>query len=640
MDTIDEIKNRLDIVDIVSETVKLKRSGKNYTGFCPFHANTRTPAFVVFPDSGTWRCFGECNEGGDIFRFVMKKEGWDFKEALEYLAERAGVKLQPLTPQRAEENEKHAQLRKLLEEAVVFYRHQLTQTEAGQFARDYLEKRGIKEETAEIWGLGYAPQSWDAALNYFLNKGYPQDQIMEAGLLSQRDSGGVYDRFRHRLMFPIRDARGQTTGFGGRVLNPDDIPKYMNSPQSPLFDKSSLLYGLDKARKAIRNQNQAVIVEGYTDVIVVHQEGFENAVSPMGTALTEVQMRHLKRYTRRFVLALDPDAAGVKATLRGLEVAREALDHSSDLVFDARGLLHNEARLQADLRVSTLPDEMDPDEIVLRNPEEWKNIIANAKPIILHVLETLTTDRDMDDPKNKSDVAARILPLINDVPNPVERDAYRQQVARALQVDESSLTLFFQQSKRRRSRKAEQETETNRVAERIRADFSSQENIRAMELHILKYLVNDPEQIYRINRFMQNQKLERLAQEDFTFSENQQILELIYQAIKQSDIDPDDFMAARLDEISGIIPESSNLPGESESEKVDEKRELEDIIRTIMLIRQNAVNSQIQEYRFLQDNQSETIEKLDQQVFQKNLLKLIQSRRVLDKALASPLQVE
>jgi DNA primase len=640
MDTIDEIKSRLDIVDIVSETVKLKRSGKNYTGFCPFHANTRTPAFVVFPDTGTWRCFGECNEGGDIFRFVMKKEGWDFKEALEYLAERAGVKLKPLTPQRAEENEKNAQLQKILDEAVVFYRYQLTQTEAGQFARDYLDKRGIKPETAEVWGLGYAPQSWDATLNYFLKKGYPQDHILEAGLLSQRDSGGAYDRFRNRLMFPIRDARGHTTGFGGRVLNPDDIPKYMNSPQSPLFDKSSLLYGLDKARKAIRSQNQAVIVEGYTDVIVVHQEGFENAVSPMGTALTEVQMRQLKRYTRRFVLALDPDAAGVKATLRGLEVAREALDHSSDLVFDARGLLHNEARLQADLRVSTLPDELDPDEIVLRDPEEWKNIIADAKPIILHVLETLTADRDMDDPKNKSDVAARILPLIGDVPNPVERDAYRQQVARALQVDESSLALFFQQSKRRRSRKSEQAEAAGNAAERMHGDFNSQENIRAMELHILKYLVNDPEQIYRINRFMQNQTLDRLTQEDFHFSENQQILGLIYQAIQQSDIDPDDFMAARMGEISDMIPESASLPGESEEEKVDEKRELEDIIRTIMLIRQNAVNSQIQEYRFLQDNQSAPVEKSDQQIFQENLMKLIQSRRVLDKVLASPLQVE
>lgn len=638
MNTIDEIKNRLDIVDIVSESVKLKRSGKNYTGFCPFHANTRTPAFVVFPESGTWRCFGECNEGGDIFRFVMKKEGWDFKEALENLAERAGVKLTPLTPQRAEENERHTQLRKLLEEAVVFYRYQLTQTEAGKQARAYVEKRGIKPETAEIWGLGYAPESWDATLNYFLNKGYPQNDILEAGLASQRDDGGAYDKFRHRLMFPIRDARGSITGFGGRVLNPDDVPKFMNSPQSPLFDKSSLLYGLDQARKAIRTENQAVIVEGYMDVIVVHQEGFQNVVSPMGTALTEIQMRQLKRYTRRFVMALDPDAAGVKATMRGLEVAREALDHSRDLVFDARGLLHHEARLQADLRVSTLPDELDPDEIVLRDPEEWKRIITDAKPIIYHVLDTLTDNVDLNDPKTKSEIAGRILPLVDDVPNPVERDAYRQQVARVLQVDENALMILSSQNRRSRRQRSDQQTGSPDSAQKTGGEIGSQENIRAMELHILNYLMREPEQIYRINRFMQSQKLERLAREDFQFSEHQQLIESIYQAVKQNDMDPDEYLQMNLADEGLELPEG--LSAEKPEEEVDEKRELEDIIRTIMLVRQYAVNTQIQAYRFLQDNQTEPAEESDRKSFQNNLVKLIQTRGVLDRALAGPFQLD
>ena len=453
MNTVDEIKSRLDIVDIISEDVKLKRSGKNFTGFCPFHANSRTPAFVVFSDSGTWRCFGECNEGGDIFKYVMKKQGWDFREALKFLAEKAGVKLEPLTPEFKEKNERADQLRKLLEDAVIFYRHQLTQTEPGKETLRYLtEKRGITQKTAEIWGLGYAPQGWDTTLNYFLKKGYSQADLMDAGMLSEKQEGGVFDRFRHRLMFPIRDANGEMAGFGGRVLNPEDVPKFMNSPQSLLFDKSRLLYGLDKARKAVRSANQAVIVEGYLDVVVVHQQGFENVVSPMGTALTEAQMRMLKRFTRRFVLALDPDAAGVKATMRGLEVARESLDHSSDVTFDARGLLHNEARLQADLRVSALPDGMDPDEIVLRDPEEWNRIIEAAKPIIFHVLDTLVKDQDIRDPKTKSEIAMRILPLINDVPNPVERDAYRQQVARVLQVDESALLQLTTQKARPRRR--------------------------------------------------------------------------------------------------------------------------------------------------------------------------------------------
>lgn len=640
MNTIDEIKSRLDIVDIVSESVKLKRSGKNYTGFCPFHANTHTPAFVVFPDSGTWRCFGECNEGGDIFRFVMKKEGWDFKEALQNLAERAGVKLEPLTPQREKENERDVQLRKLLEEAVVFYRHQLTQTAEGGEAMAFLAKRGIKPETAEAWGLGYAPNAWDATLNYFLKKGYPQKDVLDAGLLSEKDDGHAYDRFRHRLMFPIRDAGGNMAGFGGRILDPNDVPKFMNSPQTSLFDKSSLLYGLDKARKAIRSENQAVIVEGYLDVIVVHQEGFQNVVSPMGTALTEVQMRQLKRYTRRFVLALDPDAAGVKATLRGLEVAREALDHSNDLVFDARGLLHNEARLQADLRVSSMPDDLDPDEIVLRNPEEWKNLIATAKPIITHVLDTLIAGADINDPKTKSDIAGRILPLINDVPNPVERDAYRQQVARALQVDEQALLMLSGQNRRsRRQRDARTATE-NTIKSVAGFGLNQSINVHAMEQLVIAYLVKNPDQIYRINRFMQNQKLERLNLEDFQSSEHQQMLDAIYQAVKQNEQDPDSFLQEALAE-GNLADLFSNTSGDqAEEKKVDEKRELEDILYTIMRMRQNSVNTRIQDYRFLQDNQESTLEVDEQRAFQANLMKLIRMRGILDKALAAPLQFD
>ncbi len=641
MNNIDEIKNRLDIVDIVSENVKLKRSGKNYTGFCPFHANTRTPAFVVFPETGTWRCFGECNEGGDIFRYVMKREGWDFKEALENLAERAGITLTPLTPQRIEENERNKHLRKLLEEAAVFYRYQLTKTDAGKQAAAYIEKRGIKPNTAEDWGLGYAPGGWETTLNYFLSKGYSRKDIVEAGMASERDNGSFYDRFRNRLMFPIRDARGKMTGFGGRILNPDDVPKFMNSPQSPLFDKSSLLYGLDKARKAIRSENQAIIVEGYMDVIVVHQEGFQNVVSPMGTALTDVQMRHLKRYTRSFVLALDPDAAGVKATMRGLEIAREALDHSEDLVFDARGLLHNEARLQADLRVSTLPDDLDPDEIVLRDPEEWKQIISEAQPIIFHVLNTLTAGQNIDDPKTKSEIAARILPLVDDVPNPVERDAYRQQVARVLQVDESALLLLSSQKKKsRRSSRKQESTAQHEPTISKSTDLGTQENIQAMERYIIRFLVNDPDQIFRINRYLQSQKLERISVEDFQFSEFQQLFTKIEQAVKQDEIDADRFLQENMDEELAAALEGDSLLTQTEDRIVDEKRELEDIIRTLMLMRQNAVNAQIHDYRFLQDNQTNLLDEKDQKAFQANLIKLIRMRGILDKALASPFQMD
>ncbi len=375
MTTVDEIKNRLDILDLVSDSVKLRRSGKNYLGFCPFHDNKRTPAFVVFPDSGTWRCFGQCNEGGDIFKYVMKKEGWDFAETLRYLAEKAGVELQPQTEEQKEQDEQYDRYRQLLEEAVTFYQHQLLQAPEGKYALNYLLQRGVTRETIETFGLGFAPASWDITHQYFLGKGYSELDLIESGLVTQREGGGVYDRFRNRLMFAIREMGGRMSGFGARVLDPDDVPKYLNSPQTPLFDKGRLLYGLNLARKAIRAEDQVVIVEGYMDVIVPYQAGFLNTVSPMGTALTEDQMRLLKRFTRRIVLALDADAAGEKATLRGLEIARQALDHSEEISFNPRGLLRYEARLEADVRVTTIPEGMDPDEIVLRDPEEWRKIV-------------------------------------------------------------------------------------------------------------------------------------------------------------------------------------------------------------------------------------------------------------------------
>ena len=642
MNTIDEIKNQLDIVDIISESVKLRRSGKNYTGFCPFHANTRTPAFVVFPETSTWRCFGECNEGGDIYRFVMKKEGVDFREALKMLAERAGIQLEPLTPQKKERNEREDYLRKLLEEAVVFYRHQLINTDTGKEARTYLsDKRGIKPETEEVWELGYAPKSWDAVLNYFKSKGYPVKDIIEAGLLTEKQDGKIYDRFRHRIMFPIRNMSGQMAGFGGRVLDPDDIPKFINSPQSILFDKSGILYGLDKARKPIRSSNQAVIVEGYFDVIVVHQEGFQNVISPMGTALTEVQMRMLKRFTRRFIMALDPDAAGQKATLRGLEVAREALDHNSDPVFDARGLLHYESRLQADLRVSTLPDELDPDEIVLRDPSDWEQIIQTAKPIIYHVLDSLTVGQDLNDPKVKSTITAQILPLVKDISNPVERDAYRQQIARVLKVDERALLdLAVPAAKTRRYRKNTRQPSGQPVST-ASPYFNEQEKHYMVEREILSHLIKLPESKYKIDRFLRSNGLNHLTVSDFTNTESQYIAKMIFDSLSQDDLDPVDYITSRI-EGEFILTEinHSQAPKTPEEEENSKLRQLEEATRLVMQARQLSVNQQIKDFRFLQSSQNEENNREQDIVLQGRLLDLIKKRGLLDRALAKPVIIE
>ncbi len=493
MSVIDEVKDRIDIVDLVSETVKLRRAGKSYSGFCPFHDNKRTPAFAVFPESGTWRCFGQCNEGGDVFKFVMKKEGWDFAEALKYLADRVGVEIKPQSPVQQEQEEQYDRLGALLEDAVVFYRHQLLQNPQGKPALVYFENRGVTRETIETFGLGYAPASWETTMNYFLGKGYLEQELIDAGLVSERDQGGIYDRFRNRLMFAIRDGRGRMAGFGARVLDPEDFPKYLNSPQTALFDKGRLLYGLDLARKTIRQENEVVIVEGYMDVIVPYQAGFTNAVSPMGTALTEDHLRMLKRYARRFILALDADAAGEKATMRGLEIARQTLDRSDEIAFDARGLIRHEARLQADVRITTIPDGMDPDEVVLRDPDEWRKILAAAKPVVAHVMDTLAAQKDLTDPKVKREIADQILPLIGDIADPIERDTYRQRLARLLRVDERTLVPQNPTKQRPTRRKPKIELAVAPIEKKSTAIRSSGQLATALERHVLRLLIREPQ---------------------------------------------------------------------------------------------------------------------------------------------------
>lgn len=634
MNNIEEIKSRIDIVDLVSETVKLRRAGKNYTGFCPFHANTRTPAFVVFPDSGTWRCFGECNEGGDIFRFIMKKEGWDFPETLRYLAEKAGITLEPLTPRKKEENEYEEKLRKILEDALIFFRHNLTQTDDGSTALRYLtEKRGLNAKTIETYELGYAPNAWEKGTAHLRAKGYSEKELVDCGLITKRsESSGFYDRFRNRIVFPIRDAGQRLCGFGARALADDDIPKYLNSPQSLLFDKSAILYGLDKARKPIRSVDQAVIVEGYFDVIGLHQAGFKNAVSPMGTALTPIQMRLLKRYTRKIILALDPDIAGEKATMKGLEVARETMDHSPDFVFDPKGLIRTEARLDADIRVCSLPDGLDPDEIALDNPEQWQSIITNAKPIITHVIDTLTEGKNLDDPKTKSYIAAQVVPLLKDVSNPVERDTYRQQLARTLHVDERSLFSLSetQYISKRRSNKNIKVVEPAAIESML---TSEKTKIYNLEKHIILLLLREPEMIYELNRYLSKNELPDLDNSDVQSGDLRAALEVILHSIQQVDQDTHEFIQNSLaqevlwlfDELTQLIPEG-----------ITPDRILEDLTHTLLSLRRVRIIEKINNLIILQESVEDLSPRVSDPAVQSEMLSSIKMRAKLDKVLSVP----
>ncbi|MDP2778678.1 MAG: DNA primase [Anaerolineales bacterium] len=605
MSTIDEIKSRIDIVDLISEAgVKLRHAGKNYTGFCPFHDNKRTPAFVVWPETGTWRCFGACNEGGDIFKFVMKRENLDFKEALNKLAARAGVEIQEYQRETPQLKEAYENLRKLLEDAVVFYlSHLFNNKEILNYLR---EKRGLTEATIETFGLGYAPMGYDNALKHFTQRGYSEQDLIDSGLLTVRDSESQvlslqprsYDKFRNRIMIPIRDENGKMAGFGARIVDPNDVPKFLNSPETPIFTKGKILYGLDRARKPIRAADQAVIVEGYLDVIALHQAGYENVVSPMGTALTEDQLRLLKRSTRRIVLALDPDVAGQKAVLRGLDAARSAMDREGELGFDARGLLKNEARLQADLRVAALPDDLDPDEIVARDKEEWLRIIEGAKPIVTHVMDSLAAGQDLNDAKVKNQIAAQVLPLIEDLPNAMERDTYRQALARMLRVNESSLMASQVQGRvvRRKPRAADQSPKAEMPIVAVNPRLK-------IESYCLGVLFRKPELLYLLDRKLQEFGLSQLAAEDFEYTDHQLLFGVVRLAVQQDEKEHQNYMMSHLPETMTAL--SQDLLRQTEKLEPVDDRLLEELLARFLDLRRAHAMVNVDQLRFLQEDEQQ-----------------------------------
>ena len=609
MNNTEEIKARIDVVDLISETVQLRRSGRNYSGFCPFHDNKRTPAFAVFPESGTWRCFGQCNDGGDIFKFVMKKEGWDFAEALRYLADRAGVQLRSYTPEQEAQRDENERLRDLLEDAVTFFRHHLLKTEAGAKALQYLQDRGLTTETIETWGLGYAPDSYEFGLRHFTERGYAVSDMLAAGMVTERESGGVYDRFRNRVTFAIRDERGRMTGFGARTLDKDGIPKYLNSPQTDLFDKGSTLYGMDQAARSIRQEEQAVVVEGYMDVIALHQAGFTNAVSPMGTALTERQLQLLKRRTTKMVLALDADAAGNRATLRGLQLARETFDRETEIAFDARGLLRQESRLQADIRIAMLPEDQDPDDVVNRDPDEWRRIIAAARPIVAHVMEAVAAGRDLDDPKTKAEIAAQVMPLINDLPNAFERDTYLQRLARFLKVDERTLLTDPRSSSRPAGVRYRAGRATRDAVEKTRPEETTLPGLpagstRALEVFCLGVLMRNPNFIFRLNRALKKTGLHRLSPHDFQDTGHQSLVRAILEAVDQDFDIPQQVLIGSLplnlhDQADEILAETVKLPEH-------EARLLEHLIKRVIDLRRRNINQSLTHLRFLMEDAQES----------------------------------
>ncbi|MBN1486681.1 MAG: DNA primase [Anaerolineae bacterium] len=506
MTVVDQVKERLDIVDVIKQYVHLQKAGRNLKGLCPFHTE-KTPSLFVFPDSQHWHCFG-CGRGGDVFNFVMEYESWDFRQALEELARRAGVELRPRTEEQIQAEEENERLRAALQATADYYHTLLKTAPQAEVARQYLTRRGFKDQTLKEFKLGYCLRSWDALRTHLLSKGFTVEELIKAGLLVEREQGGTYDRFRDRVMIPIYDRRGQIIGFGGRVLNDEDKPKYMNSPQTPLFDKSKILFGYDKAKRAIQEADAVIIVEGYMDVMIPYQEGYQNIVAPMGTALTEAHLKQLQRLTHNFILALDPDAAGVHATLRGLETARETLDRQWDVIFDPKGLVGYEGRLDADIRVLELPEGADPDELILQDPDHWQRLLDNAQPVIRFYFQQLLKQHNSNEPKGKARTIDAMLPLLQDIKNSVEREAYIQEIA--LQLGLNASALLDRLRTRERASAVRRQVAVHPVGRKV-TDVD-------LEAYVLKILIYYPDLMELVNEQLMDLGLFPIEDDDFSAS--------------------------------------------------------------------------------------------------------------------------
>ena len=414
-EVIDEVRASSDIINVVSDYVRLRKQGNNYVGLCPFH-NEKTPSFMVSADKQIFRCFG-CGEGGNVISFIMKWEKTSFPEAVRFLANRAGITISeeddPVKNARLKELNEAYEINELVKD---FYQYILANHPVAGEARNYLKKRGLTEETIDKFQIGFAPPSWDGLLHFLNKKGYAPEKLEKLGVVLARSKGkpGFYDRFRNRVMFPIWDIRGKVVGFGGRVLD-DSVPKYLNSPETILFNKSHLLYGINKAAESIRRNDQAIIVEGYLDVITCHQAGISNVVASLGTAFTREQGKLLLRYSQAVIMAYDADAAGVHATMRGWQLLDD---------------------LGCRVRVVSIPDGKDPDEFIrAHGVDEFLGVVRQGA----QTLSEFNTDRamekyDMATLEGKFKIASEVIPSITNISNEIEKNEAIMRLAKRLHL--------------------------------------------------------------------------------------------------------------------------------------------------------------------------------------------------------------
>ena len=663
MSVTDEIKARLDLVTYIGQHVQLKKAGRNYKACCPFHSE-KTPSFFVDPDRQTWRCFGACAEGGDIFTFAQKMNGWDFKEALRELGKQAGVEVRKQTPEERQQTDRLDALRGLTQSAADLFHQALIhpQSAAAEDALRYaIDTRGFTEETIEKFQIGFAAPSWQTTLDALTQIGYEQDDLITVGLTIRNDKGRVYDRFRHRLMIPIRDDRGRVIGFGARALNPEDEPKYLNSPQTPIFDKSRVLFGLDTAKRAIRDSETAVIVEGYMDAIQAQQAGFYNVVAQMGTAMTEPQLKLIApRYAARVILALDADAAGQSATRRSLETARQTLEA------DYAG------RLSVDIRVLQIPGAKDPDDLIREKPDEWQALIENALPVADYVIEMETAALS---PKaslqEREAIARRVLPILTASESNLYTQDNVQKLAMRLHISETDL-LTWASEQRQQARKSPPRQPAPRAStpaapptiddsdmppvwddddgtviyglpdeaddlEPISlprpapAPTMQSDTTAYIERDCLRFLFRNAELYYRVNRTLRElarndpdllaDPLSDFGVGDFTRSDYQALMQMFLFAVKQDGLDVLEFLAQNLDpvmlaEMDKLLLDdaqglSRRINGRFEADRLQlwkhhESRVLpalrtdDEVVRLALTMRRRRLKTLYDDFRFMQ----------------------------------------
>lgn len=421
--TLDEVLTRADIVDVVGQYVTLKRTGAHYKGLCPFHGE-KTPSFIVSPDKQIYKCFG-CGAGGNVFSFLMNYQQQNFAEVVRDLARQYGIQVRE-THVDSQEEQLRVVLRKINQEANLFFQSCLQHPQQGAGARDYLLQRGISEEVLQRFQVGYAPESWNALRDYLFKHNFSEEHLRDCGLFkTSEQSGQLYDFFRHRVMFPILSLNGDVLAFGGRTLNPDLGAKYINSPETPIYVKGRHVYGLNLAKRSIREKDRVVLAEGYLDVITAHQYGFEETVAALGTALTPDQARQLLRFTesKQVLMAYDADAAGQKAADRGAEVLME---------------LTRDTLLR--LNVVQIPDQEDPDTFLHRfGPEAFETVLTQAKDYFLYAFDKTLQDYRPDNPVDQAMASKACVEILMKIKDPVLRDAYVQMLAERLSIDETVL---------------------------------------------------------------------------------------------------------------------------------------------------------------------------------------------------------